>query len=437
MSSPIPHFGFQVSTDGSGFTWAREQPAESDHALVERSGRRCAGRSRSMCATRTPARSGRRPPLPIREKTAPYTVRHGQGYSRFEHDSHGIALELTQFVPLDDPVKISRLKIANQSGRDAAACRSPPMSNGCSAPTARRTAPFIVTEIDPRDRRDLRAESLERRISASASPSPTWAASRPRGPATAREFLGRDGTLDRPLALTPGAPLSNRVGAGLDPCGALQTQVRLSAVGATRDRLLPRRRPRRGHDAQALIAKYRKRRSRRGVRRGHQALGRHARHRAGQDAGPRAGYPGQSLAALSDPGLPRLGAHRLLSGQRRLRLPRPAAGRDGAVRAAARPGARASAARGGPAVPRRRRAALVAAGIRATASAPASPTTAAGWPMSSRIMSRSTGDTACSTRLVPFLEGPVLHDGEHDAFFQPTISRQHRQPVRALRAGAR
>ena len=44
-------------------------------------------------------------------------MRHGQGYSRFEHTSHGIALDLLQFVPWDDPVKISRLRIENRSGR--------------------------------------------------------------------------------------------------------------------------------------------------------------------------------------------------------------------------------------------------------------------------------------------------------------------------------
>jgi cyclic beta-1,2-glucan synthetase len=44
-------------------------------------------------------------------RTLVVSVPHGQGYSRFAHDSHGIALELVQFVPLDDPVKISRLTI--------------------------------------------------------------------------------------------------------------------------------------------------------------------------------------------------------------------------------------------------------------------------------------------------------------------------------------
>ncbi len=30
-----------------------------------------------------------------------YVARHGFGYSRFEHAADGLALELTQFVPLD------------------------------------------------------------------------------------------------------------------------------------------------------------------------------------------------------------------------------------------------------------------------------------------------------------------------------------------------
>ena len=55
--------------------------------------------------------------LPIRETGTPYAARHGQGYSRFDHNAHGVALELLQYVPIDDPIKISRLKITNHSGR--------------------------------------------------------------------------------------------------------------------------------------------------------------------------------------------------------------------------------------------------------------------------------------------------------------------------------
>src|SRR6185436_15854549 len=54
--------------------------------------------------------------LPIREES-PYVARHGHGYSRFSHESHGIRLDLLQFVPLGDPVKVSRLVLENRSGR--------------------------------------------------------------------------------------------------------------------------------------------------------------------------------------------------------------------------------------------------------------------------------------------------------------------------------
>ena len=46
-----------------------------------------------------------------------------------------------------------------------------------------------------------------------------------------QEFLGRDGTLDHPAALAESTPLTNRVGGGVDPCGALQTTVELDPNG--------------------------------------------------------------------------------------------------------------------------------------------------------------------------------------------------------------
>jgi len=45
------------------------------------------------------------------------------------------------------------------------------------------------------------------------------------------EFLGRNGTPDHPASLERGERLSDKVGAGLDPCAALQTMVELRAGG--------------------------------------------------------------------------------------------------------------------------------------------------------------------------------------------------------------
>ena len=47
------------------------------------------------------------------------------------------------------------------------------------------------------------------------------------------EFLGRNGSLDYPAALAGEILLSNHTGAGLDPCGVLQTHVRLEPRGTT------------------------------------------------------------------------------------------------------------------------------------------------------------------------------------------------------------
>lgn len=59
-------------------------------------------------------------PSPVRELDA-YRVRHGQGYTRFEHNSHGIKQDLLVYVPVDDsggrPVKIQRLRLTNESNR--------------------------------------------------------------------------------------------------------------------------------------------------------------------------------------------------------------------------------------------------------------------------------------------------------------------------------
>ncbi len=70
------------------------------------------------------------------------------------------------------------------------------------------------------------------------------------------EFLGRNGNLQRPIALLRGTALSMRTGAGLDPCSALQTSLRLKPDAAIEIVFLLGEAAS-AADAQGLITKYR------------------------------------------------------------------------------------------------------------------------------------------------------------------------------------
>ena len=219
-----PGFGFQVSESGAGYTWAgnsrenqltpwsndpvSDPPGETFYVRDEESGQLWGPTV-----------------LPIREENGAYVARHGQGYSRFEHSSHGIELELLQFVPLADPVKISRLSITNRGSRPRRLSVTAAVE-WVLGPSRSASAPFLVTWIDPQTgamlaRNAWNGEHGSRVAFADLGGRQTaWTGDR-------TELLGRNGTPGRPAALERGDRLSGRVGAGLDPCGALQTIVEL------------------------------------------------------------------------------------------------------------------------------------------------------------------------------------------------------------------
>lgn len=221
-------FGFQVSATGAGYTWAENSrenqiTAWSNDPVTDPTGEALYIRDEASGDLWSPTAQ------PIRNGGT-YVARHGFGYSRFEHTAQGIGAELLQFAPLTDPVKISRLTLKNLSGQprrlSVTAYAEWVLGTARSA-----SGPFVTTEMDLSTgallARNPWGVAFPNRISFSAlAARPTsWTADR-------TEFLGRAGGLAAPAALTRKGPLSGAVGAGLDPCAALQTIVEIG-VGET------------------------------------------------------------------------------------------------------------------------------------------------------------------------------------------------------------
>ena len=221
-----PSFGFLVSESGSGFTWSLNSHENqltpwSNDPVSDPSGEVLYIRDDDSGEVWSPTA------LPIRDDPAPYVACHGQGYSRFHHGSHGVLAELLQFVPPEDPIKISRLTLQNKSGRSRrlsiTAYVEWVLGNARS-----ESAPYIITEIDPKTgalfARSMLGGEFAGRIAFTdlAGTHTSWTGDR-------TEFLGRNGTFDCPLALEKGGELSGKIGAGLDPCAALQLSIELEA----------------------------------------------------------------------------------------------------------------------------------------------------------------------------------------------------------------
>jgi cyclic beta-1,2-glucan synthetase len=216
-------FGFQVSETGAGYTWSinsrenRITPWSND-AVSDPPGETIYIRDDETGSIWTPT------PLPVREKE-PYTARHGQGYSVFEHTSHGLSQELLLFAPLDSPVKISLLRLRNRTSRSRKF--SITQYNELVLGVQRQSsAPYVITEIDQASsaifaRNPFNNEFADR-VAFVASSQPLSSATCDR-----KEFLGRNGSPERPAALGR-MSLANRDGAGLDPCAAIQTQIELA-----------------------------------------------------------------------------------------------------------------------------------------------------------------------------------------------------------------
>ena len=218
-----PHFGFQVSAEGSGHVWSENSRENqltpwSNDPVSDPAGEAMYIHDLDTGHSWTPTA------LPMRD-AGRYIARHGFGYSAFEHTAHGIAASMVQFVPMDDPVKITRLTLHN-TGATSRNLSVTAYAEWVLGTARSATAAHIITSLDAETGAILAqnryATAFQGRIAFADFGAQTNSQTADRA-----EFLGRGGSMGNPAGIGT-ASLSGRTGAKLDPCAALQRRVTLA-----------------------------------------------------------------------------------------------------------------------------------------------------------------------------------------------------------------
>ena len=225
QSTPAPwvnviatsEFGCLLSESGMGSTWAKNSgenrltPWRND-AVSDTPSEAIYLRDEDTGQIWSPT------PLPARAN-APYLIRHGAGYSIYEHTSHGLEQNMRVFIVPDEPLKVVQLKLHNTTKR-MRRINVTYYAEWVLGTTHENTSAYIVPEFVSGQfallARNTYSMDFGERVAFLAS------TREPHGVTTDRtEFLGKHGSYDRPAALER-VGLTPNVQAGGDPCAALQ-----------------------------------------------------------------------------------------------------------------------------------------------------------------------------------------------------------------------
>ena len=225
------------------------------------------------------------------------------------------------------PVKWSVLKVRNTSGRFRRMSATGYVEWVLGDLRA-KTAPHVVTSIDPGTGAVVAQNQYNAEFAGRAAFFHVDDASR-RVTGDRTEFLGRNGTLKQPAAMTR-ATLSGRVGGALDPCAAIQVPFVLDD-GQEREFVFRLGAGRDVASASALLGQLLGGATARASLEAVWAvLEPHAWRRQHRHARRVAEHTGERLARLPDDHVPPVGAQRLVPVRGRVRVPGSTAGCDGA-----------------------------------------------------------------------------------------------------------
>ena len=246
-----PHFGCMVSEAGIGCTWALNSHENrlttwNNDPVADGSGEVLYIRDEETGEYWSPT------PLPCGNGGA-FEVRHGFGYSRFRHTSHGIDHDLLWFVPAEDPVRIVKLRLTNlgDEPRHLSVTQFVEWVLGSSRSMAQHQ---VVTWFDA----ELETLTSHNHYNPDFPGRPaflacdrvldSWTASR-------TEFVGRNGHPSDPAAMHAGR-LGGTSGRFHDNCGALRACLEI-APGESSEITFLLGQADRLEEARSLVARYR------------------------------------------------------------------------------------------------------------------------------------------------------------------------------------
>jgi len=216
-------FGAIVTESGGGFTWGansgenRLTPWAND-PVADMPGEALYLRDEETAEIWTPT------PAPAGNGTA-CEIRHGAGYTVWRSSSHGLEQELLMFVPVDDPVKIVRLRLRNLGARTRRVTATYYAEWLLGAHSEAR--PHVVCEYDASCHalvaRNPWSLDFAERVAFLTSDRPPHSLT-----ANRQDFLGREGAMDAPAGLLRW-DLGGRIEPGADACAAFQVHASIDA----------------------------------------------------------------------------------------------------------------------------------------------------------------------------------------------------------------